>query len=63
MSISILSALFFVVALYWAYNQRLGRLGSFGSLALVLKLWFLRRMVRYYDQHRARPWWRRLWGT
>jgi Family of unknown function (DUF6653) len=63
MTTSIFSAVFFLVALYSAYTQRLWRLVSFGSLALVLKLWFLERMVSYYDEYRARPWWRRLWGT
>jgi hypothetical protein len=63
MSISILSAASFLVALYSAYTQRLWRLVSFGSLALVLKLWFLELMVSYYDEYLARPWWRRLWGT
>jgi hypothetical protein len=64
MSISILSAVFFLVALYSAYTQRLWRLVSFGSLALVLKMWFLELMVSYYDEYlAARPWWRRLWGT
>ena len=60
MTTSIFSAVFFLVALYSAYTQRLWRLVSFGSLALVLKLWFLERMVVYYDEHLARPWWRRL---
>ena len=63
MSISILSGLFFLVALYSAYARRLGRLVSFGGLALVLKLWFLKRMVAYYDEYLARPWWRRLLGS
>jgi hypothetical protein len=38
MTISILSAVSFLVALYSAYTQQLWRLVSFGSLALALKL-------------------------
>src|SRR5919199_3120357 len=49
MLINAFSALFFFVALYSAYSRRLWRLVSFGSLALVFKLWFLERMVAYYD--------------
>ena len=63
MSISILSALFFLMALYSAYVRRLWRLMSFGGLALGFKLWFLKRMVTYYNECLARPWWRRLWGS
>ena len=63
MALNIFSALFFLVALYSAYARRLWRLVSFGGLALVLKLWFLERMVTYYDEYLARPWWRRLWGS
>ena len=63
MLINAFSALFFFVALYSAYSRRLWRLVSFGSLALVFKLWFLERMVAYYDAYLARPWWRRLWGS
>ena len=63
MSISILSGLFFLVALYSAYARQLRRLVSFGSLALGFKLWFLQRMVTYYDEYLARSWWRRLWGS
>ena len=63
MAISTFSALFFLVALYSAYAQRLWRLVSFGSLALGFKLWFLERMVSYYDEYSARPWWRRLRGS
>jgi hypothetical protein len=29
---------------------------------LLLKLWFLERMVAYYDKYLARPCWRRLLG-
>src|SRR5918993_2470612 len=54
MAISTFSALFFLVALYSAYAQRLWRLVSFGSLALGFKLWFLERMVSYYDEYSAR---------
>jgi hypothetical protein len=63
MSISVLSALFFLLALYSAYARRLWKLISFGGFALVFKLWFLERMVAYYDECFARPWWRRLLGS
>jgi hypothetical protein len=62
MSISVLSALFFLLALYSAYARRLWKLVSFGGFALGSKLWFLERMVAYYDEYLARPWWRRLLG-
>ena len=57
---NVLSGLVFLVALHSAYTHRLGRLVSFGGLALAVKLWFLERMVAYYEEHRAHPWWRRL---
>ena len=57
---NVLSGLSFLVALQSAYTHRLGRLVSFGGLALALKLWFLERMVAYYKEHRPHPWWRRL---
>jgi hypothetical protein len=60
MLISVISALFFLVALYSAYARQLWRLLSFGGLALVFKLWFLERMVTYCDEYLARSWWRRL---
>ena len=41
MLINTLSALFFVLALYWAYARRLWKLISFGGFALVFKLWFI----------------------
>src|SRR3712207_3933406 len=63
MLISIFSALFFLVALYSVYARRLRELITFGGLALGLKLWFLQRMVTYYDEYLARPWWRRLRGS
>jgi hypothetical protein len=63
MTQNVLSALFFLVALHSAYTHRLGRLTSFGGLALALKLWFLERMVAYYEEHLNRPWWRRLLGS
>jgi len=63
MSISILSAVFFLVALYSAYTQRLWRLLAFGGLALILELWFLELMVSYYDEYLARSWCRRLWSA
>jgi len=63
MSINIFSALFFLVALYSAYARRLRDLITFGGLALVFKLWFLARMVAYYDEYLARPWRRRLRGS
>ena len=60
MLINTLSALFFVLALYWAYARRFWKLVSFGGFALVFKVCFLERMVVYYDEYLARPWWRRL---
>ena len=63
MALNMFSALLFLVALYSAYARQLRRLLSFGGLALVFKLWFLERMVTYYDEYLARPWWRRLWGS
>jgi uncharacterized protein (DUF2062 family) len=63
MLISVISALFFLVALYSAYVRQLWRLLSFGGLALVFKLWFLERMATYYDEYLARSWWRRLLGS
>ena len=60
MSISILSALFFLLALYSAYTRRLWSLITFGGLALMFKAWFLERMVVCYEEHLTRPWWRRL---
>jgi hypothetical protein len=60
MAQNVLSGLSFLVALQSAYTHRLGRLVSFGGLALALKLWFLERMVAYYEEHRPQPWWRRL---
>jgi hypothetical protein len=60
MSISMLSALFFMLALHSAYTRRLRRLVSLGGLALTFKLWFLKRMVAYYDEQLARPLWRKL---
>ena len=60
MAQTILSALLFVLALHSAYSHRLRRLVFFGSLALALKLWFLERMVGYYEEHLNRPWWRRM---
>jgi hypothetical protein len=59
---NMLSALFFLVAFHSAYTHRLQRLVSFGGLALPFKLWFLKRMVAYYEEHHPRPWWRRLLG-
>jgi hypothetical protein len=63
MSINIFSALFFLVAFYLAYARRLRNLVTFGGLALLFKLWFLARMVAYYNEYLARPWWRRLRGS
>jgi hypothetical protein len=63
MLINTLSALFFLLALYSAYARRLWKLISFGGFALMFKLWFLERMVAYYDECFARPWWRRLLGS
>jgi hypothetical protein len=63
MLITTLSALFFLLALYSAYARRLWKLITFGGFALVFKLWFLERMVAYYDEYLARPWWRRLLGS
>jgi hypothetical protein len=63
MLITTLSALFFLLAIYSAYARRLWKLISFGGFALVFKLWFLERMVAYYDEYLARPWWRRLLGS
>ena len=63
MAQSMLSALFFLLALYAAYTHRLWRLVSFGGFALAFKLWFLERMVAYYEEHLTRPWWRRLLGS
>ena len=63
MLINTLSALFFLLALYSAYVRRLWKLTSFGGFALVFKLWFLERMVAYYERYLARPWWRRLLGS
>ncbi len=63
MALNMFSALLFLVALYSAYARQLRRLLSFGGLALVFKLWFLERMVTYYDAYLARPWWRRLWDS
>ena len=63
MSMNIISALFFALALYSAYARRLWKLISFGGFALVFKLWFLERMVAYYGEYLARPWWRRLLGS
>jgi hypothetical protein len=63
MSLSMLSALFFLLALHSAYTQRLRRVVSFGGFALAFKLWFLEQMVAYYDEHITRPWWRRLFGS
>jgi hypothetical protein len=60
MSISILSALSFPLALYSAYARRLWKLISFGGVALVFKVWFLKRMVVCYEEHLTRSWWRRL---
>jgi len=63
MLMSAISALFFLPALYSAYARRLWRLVSFGGLSLAFKLWFLERMVAYYDERRTRPWWRKLLGS
>ncbi len=63
MLINTLSGLFFVVALYSAYTRQLWKLISLGGFALVFKLWFLERMVAYYDEYFARPWWRKLLGS
>ena len=63
MAQNVLSGLSFLVALQSAYTHRLGRLVSFGGLALALKLWFLERMVAYYEEHRPHPWWRRLFSS
>ncbi len=63
MAQSMLSTLFFLVALHSAYTHRLRRLVSFGGLALAFKLWFLERMVAYYEEHRPHPWWRRLFSS
>ena len=60
MLINIFSALFFLVALYSAYARRLWSLITFGGFALSFKVWFLERMVVCYEEHLARPWWRRL---
>ena len=54
MSMNIISALFFALALYSAYARQLWKLISFGGFALVFKLWFLERMVAYYDEYLAR---------
>jgi hypothetical protein len=63
MLITALSALFFLLALYSAYAHRLWRLISFGGFALGFKLWFIGRMVVYYNEHLAHSWWRRLFGS
>ena len=60
MSISMLSALFFMLSLYSAYARRLWKLVTFGGLALMFKVWFLEHMVICYEEYLARPWWRRL---
>ena len=63
MLMNAISALLFLLALYSAYARRLRKLVSFGGLTLAFKLWFLERMVAYYDERRARPWWHRLLGS
>jgi len=63
MSMNIISALFFLLALYSAYARRSWKLITFGGFALAFKLWFLERMVAYYSEYLARPWWRRLLGS
>jgi hypothetical protein len=63
MAITILSALFFMLALYSAYARRLWKLITLGGFAFVFKVWFLERMVVCYEEHLARPWWRRLLGS
>ena len=63
MLINTLSVMFFLLALYSAYARRLWKLISFGGFALVFKLWLLERMVTYYHEYLARPWWRRLRGS
>ncbi len=64
MLITGLSGLFFLLALYSAYTRNVWKLMSFGGFALVFKLWFLGRMVIYYDEHfPPRPWWRKLLGS
>lgn len=60
MLINSFSALFFLLALYSAYARRVWELVSFGGFALGFKLWFLERMVVYYEEHLTRSWWRRL---
>jgi hypothetical protein len=60
MVISMLSALFFLLALYSAYARRLWSLVTFGGFALSFKVWFLEHMVVCYEEHLARPWWGRL---
>jgi hypothetical protein len=60
MLINAFSALFFLLALYSAYACRVWELVSFGGFALAFKLWFLERMVVYYEEHLTRSWWRRL---
>jgi hypothetical protein len=64
MLITGLSGLFFLLALYAAYTRNVWKLMSFGGFAVVFKLWFLGRMVVYYDEYLAhRPWWRKLLGS
>jgi hypothetical protein len=60
MWLNMLSALFFLIALYTAYTRRSWNLVTFGGFSLVFKLWFLQRMVVYYDESLAHPWWRKL---
>jgi hypothetical protein len=52
MLFSIMQAPFFLVALYTTYMKMFWETMFFASVAFLIKLWFIDRMVFYYDAHK-----------
>lgn len=52
MMLGIMAVPFFIGAVSTAYLQKFWAMMFFASNAFVLKLWFLDRMVRFYEDNR-----------
>ena len=50
--LSFLMSLFFFIAIYTAYMKMFWATMSFASCAIILKLWFIDRMVFYYEANK-----------
>lgn len=48
----VVSAIFFIPAVIFCYFKDFWPMMFFGAVAILLKMWFLERMVSYYEAHR-----------